>query len=944
VKGIIVILLLLSCTLGWSQKEDATSYDSLGIQYRGEGKMNDAIWAFGKARQSSLVDEDWRSYAKAAHQQGWCYFFIAEFDSADWMLKEVLKVLDSRIQDDIERANIYYCLSAVSARKSKNSLAVDYAMKAVDIAINKEEYKAELAKFYNALGIAYSFKFDFQKSLEAYSLSVELKKELWGERSIEVAKSYNNIGVVYRELGEIKKALEYYEKSLDIKTEIAGPGDSGVADTYNNMAILYQDLGDLDKSIELLLKSLDIERAIYGENSYALVDKYGVLATAYKNKGMYQIALDYNEKCFAIWRNVFSENHDLYARTLRSNGDIYAEMGDFPAAFNYYHRSLMELLGKFGENERIPVPDNSLLTEKMDVLFTLSNYAKAVLDNYYKTQNSKMLDKALLLYDRSSDVVDMLRTGYKEEVSRLALQDNAADVYEGAITASYELFLHTDDASFIDKAFHYSEKNKSTVLQSFIIENKALEYSGIPSSVLDKERQLKADLKIIEEEVQSQKGKAGQELLNKQYEARITYENFIDKLESDYPDYHQLKYNINQATIEEVGQYAEEKNLGLLEFFWGEEWIYTFSISPSGKSASRIPATDSIRNLISTFRSQLSDSDIAFNNEKNIQSFNELNNTSLLLYNTFLKGRISTDVSSLVIVPDGPLYSIPMELLITDQVKMNVPNYSDLPFLIKKKPIRYLYSFNQMVGKNPDKKPENKLATFAPVYGGQVNTAYASREAMSSLQYAYQEAVNIAEKYGGDLYAGPELNKALFKDNAKDYNILHLAMHAYTDDNNPMYSGMIFSNDEVLHAYELYNMELKADMVVLSACNTGVGKSIKGEGVMSLARAFRHAGVNNIVMSQWQADDETTQTIMTSFYKHLASGLSKDVALSKAKLDYITENSRKVHPYFWGSFILVGDAEPVSLNLAFNMKDYLIMGIMFVLVLSVAWLIIRYMQ
>lgn len=943
-KFLLHLLFLLFSSGILAQDKTTINYDSLGVIYRSEEKISDAILAFGQAQDIALSDNNWVAYAKAAHQQGWCYFSIAEFDSADWMLRDVLDRLDTLLSDHIERANIYYCMSAVSAKKTQNSLAVEYALKAVDLALNKEQYKADLAKYYNALGIAYSNKFDFQKSLETHLLSVELKKEIWGDDSNEVAKSYNNIGVVYRELGELEKALEFYEKSLKIKLEKVGADDPGVAATYNNMAILHQDLGHLDRSIDLLLKSLEIERAVFGENSYALMDKYGVLATVYKKKGLYEVALKYNEKCFNIWQSTFSENHDLYARTLRSSADIYFEMGEYVTAYGYYTKSLVELLGEFGTGENISIPDESLLIEKMDVLFTLSNYADAVLNDYYASGDEEKLKYALQLFNLSSKVIDLIRTGYREEVSRLALQDNAADVYEGGITAAYELYQLTEEESYLEQAFSFSERNKSAVLQSFIIENQALEFSGIPVDILTEEQQLKQKLRNIEEDLQSMGENIDQSLLNQQFKAKNSYELFISNLEQNYPQYYQLKYGLGYLSIDEIEDHVEENNLCLIEYFWGEEWIYTFSFSPFKKSMTRQGITDELSTEIDRFRSIITDADKAISNEKDETSFDELVTSARQLYSYFLDDVVDSGTGSLLIIPDGPLYSIPFELFMTDDKKLNIRDYSALPYLLKKFPVRYGYSCQQIKSNNASQDPDKLLAVFAPQYEGEISPILASRSSMSSLQYAQEEASAITRKFGGALYEGPDITKELFKSNATDYNILHLAMHAYTDDNNPLYSGMIFSQEEVMHAYELYNMDLNADLVVLSACNTGIGKIIKGEGVISLARAFRHAGVPNIIMSQWAADDETASKIMTLFYDYLASGLPKAKALTQAKVDYLESNSRKVHPYFWGSFVLVGDDEGVFLSRSFSIGDYFLLGVLAFLFIAIGWSLYTYLK
>jgi len=157
-----------------------------------------------------------------------------------------------------------------------------------------------------------------------------------------------------------------------------------------------------------------------------------------------------------------------------------------------------------------------------------------------------------------------------------------------------------------------------------------------------------------------------------------------------------------------------------------------------------------------------------------------------------------------------------------------------------------------------------------------------------------------------------------FKNEAENYSVLHLAMHAIIDNENPDYSGLAFSTkndkteDGFLHIYELYNLDIRAELAVLSACNTGSGKIQKGEGVMSLARAFFYAGCPSVVLSLWAVDDNASAVIMKNFYKYLKKGLPKNKALQQAKLDFIQQaKCNHAHPYYWAPFIQAGNTDSI---------------------------------
>ncbi|ELR70926.1 tetratricopeptide repeat domain protein [Fulvivirga imtechensis AK7] len=164
-----------------------------------------------------------------------------------------------------------------------------------------------------------------------------------------------------------------------------------------------------------------------------------------------------------------------------------------------------------------------------------------------------------------------------------------------------------------------------------------------------------------------------------------------------------------------------------------------------------------------------------------------------------------------------------------------------------------------------------------------------------------------------------------FRDNAAEAAILHLSMHARVDDLNPNSSAFYFAgtevstgeenygNDNILHLYELYNMPLKANLVVLSACETGIGRYARGEGIMSLGRAFQFAGCPSVTMSLWSVNDRSSAGIMENFFFNLSEGMRKDEALRQAKLSFIKDPQNKyfAHPYYWSGFTLMGDPTPV---------------------------------
>ena len=238
---------------------------------------------------------------------------------------------------------------------------------------------------------------------------------------------------------------------------------------------------------------------------------------------------------------------------------------------------------------------------------------------------------------------------------------------------------------------------------------------------------------------------------------------------------------------------------------------------------------------------------------------------------------------------------------------------------------------------------------FAPAYKGEANLDIALRGSLQSirngaipLENTKHEILAIADYFDGIFDFGSSANEAFFKAEASNFGVLHLAMHGEPDYENPDFAHFKFTNvvedsleDNLLHHYEIANMDLTAQLAVLSACETGTGKYREGEGVFSLARSFMYAGVPSVVMSLWKVNDESTSELMPYFYRNLADDMTKGAALHHAKKDFLKETDLEFrHPYYWAGFVLLGNNEPLKsggFESIFWMTGLLFLGVLGVL-------------
>jgi CHAT domain-containing protein len=295
------------------------------------------------------------------------------------------------------------------------------------------------------------------------------------------------------------------------------------------------------------------------------------------------------------------------------------------------------------------------------------------------------------------------------------------------------------------------------------------------------------------------------------------------------------------------------------------------------------------------------------------------------LYEKLLSPIAESFTSEIIIIPGDGLANLPFEALLSTEPK-DLSNFNTYPFLLRSHSVQYAYSatmLHQMMDRKHRQHPAGGLLAFAPFFEEdtmslalRLQRDEAVRRGFSALPFSGEEIFRAKRHFGRQslVLTGQEATKQKFLEMAAGYKILHLATHGKANHKEGDYSFLAFASDDenaengLLSVGELYNLSLNADLVLLSACETGIGEQLRGDGVISLARAFAFAGTKSIVASLWSVNDKSTMLIMDLFYKGIKSGKPKNVALADAKLQYLENNqAQKAHPFFWAGFVGVGD-------------------------------------
>ncbi|WP_180335682.1 CHAT domain-containing protein [Labilibaculum filiforme] len=787
---------------------------------------------------------------------------------------------------------------------------------------------------------------DLIKAQTYYEMALSLL-EVDGD-SKWLSQIYNNLGVNLYKKQKYSEALKYYLKTLNVKEE---SNSQNLSSTYNNIASCYKKIKNYEaadsyyqRSIKEIIKMHNTDYYLLG-NCYL---NYAVFQNEMKNNTN---VLPYLNKALVIYSSSFGYKHPDTAHCLKNFGDFYSKSNDHLNALKYYQKALIAELDNFNNSTVYVNPFMEEIDPQLSILEILKPKANTLKELYSKTNSISDLDFSLQTYDLCLDIIDKIRIAYQDEESKFALSKNEKETYNQAIEIAANLYKLTKDKKYKEKAFRYSERSKSASLLSSLNDVNAKDFGGISAELQEQERNLKLSIskyrELVHEErrMQVPNRDSISSWQNVLFNLNEEFTSMVLRFEKDFPEYYSLKYDTKTISIKDLQNKLGQNDL-LIEYSISDSALFSFSITKDSLDLKRqVINKDSFDYHLEEVRSCLKTNDFTTNSTDYYRRYTK---SAYHLYQNLLKDKESLCIGkNLLIVPDDKMAYIPFGVLLKQEADSTLMNYRNLEYLIKDNTITYNNSATLGFKKHSKSYGfsfSKSVLAFAPSYND-VNDSIliserAYRDKLYPLPGVKEEVINISKVMPGDLFVDDLATEANFKANSSTYDVLHLAMHTIIDDENPMYSKLVFTQnsdslqDGLLNTHEIYNMNFNARMVVLSACNTGDGKLLKGEGVMSLARGFFYAGCPSVIMTLWTVEDKTGSNLMSNFYTFLSKGLKKDDALRQAKLEYLqTADALKSHPYFWSGYVTLGDVEPLYDNSLFTKLMYIASGLIGIILL-----------
>jgi CHAT domain-containing protein/Tfp pilus assembly protein PilF len=744
----------------------------------------------------------------------------------------------------------------------------------------------------------------------------------YSDRLNETERLYNSFGSIYLSTGNYKQAKNYFEKALQVlptshpyytallvnyKINIAGalvqleeyekadsiyqsilPYKVNENEILHNEGLISLYTGKYEKAIRYF------HRVKYEEaNSISI---YNSIATAFYKKGNNDSALFYLQKAIANNKQFYTEKKNSdYGASLKLMGDILFSKNQAHQAIYFYQQAIEQFDPSFSN------PDISSNPQKYSGVFyytgllnTLTAKGEAFTALYDSSHIFTYLTNALNAYQSAYILFDYVEKTYDSDEARLFLNKVKYNIRTAPVDLCFRLYKITGDNQYKEQAWLFDQRNKATVLTLNVQEN-LLRTNDTSVSILVRQAAIRSSITRFSLKARENNDTTTVQQLSaiiRDYEIELS--KIQDTINND-PSLSRSRFTETIPSISELRRKIKNDKTAILSYHVSSNKLYGICIT-----------RDSLllleQNIDSSFFKRLQHFILSLHSVNGEKKYDG-NESSSFFYTALISPfqSVIKEIQRLIIIPEEELNYLPFEALQNEQHE----------YLLNSFAIQYQYSA-ALLGSGDDIKSayNTSVLGMAPF----VNAGYTD----TINRITFEQLKNSGEELQTEKaiqLLNDKATKKYFLQNAAQYGTIHLATHAAINEQSPELSYIAFYpyGDNLLLAGEIYNLRLDStQLIILSACETGSGQLVRGEGKMSLSRAFTYAGCRNMISSLWKAEDITTSFILQRLYYYLSKGYTRDKALQQSKIDLL--NSDKIEhrfktPNFWAHLVLIDTYE-----------------------------------
>jgi CHAT domain-containing protein/tetratricopeptide (TPR) repeat protein len=736
------------------------------------------------------------------------------------------------------------------------------------------------------------------------------------------AEIYEHIGQSYDGLKDFDLALKYKRQAIDLYTKAYGGEHSSVAMAIGGLARSYELAGQYDKALEFLERSLSSLLKDKKQDDINIGVTYQDIGSVLFIKNESRKAIANLEKAREIFERAPHKNDLNKVKIYNRLGHGYFVLGDIPKAERYFQKAIIANTFNFADENFDSFPEKAFFMSYFEQVYAYTFKA----DLYALRGDKVSLLKGLKQLDAVGQILKAKAQDFSNAKDRLELAQLNTLFTASGLGLTYKLYALTGDQTYLEKAFYYSERSKANELFSDIQRSKTSDLSRVPKNLLAQNRELTNQLNSIrqqlsiaytvENESLIAKLKTKEFDLQKQFEstraeiARLSPELAAVSVQHEFPGWSEVKNKLGAKTV-------------LVSYSLADSARYIIIGNSSGIAMKQISPHINFDKLIRGYSNQ-----IRFQGPALEELKRQLTHIFWNPVEDALSELKADDTEKIIILAEGPLSYLPFESLGTDK------------YLIEKYTIQYQLSGALLAtAVQSVKKSKPSFVAMAPVFMDK-NTNAVQASTKRFFEFARKaDTLTRAFTFGGE-YISPlpatkvevqkinqihadrgHVTKAFVEETAREelikkgglqnFDYIHLATHGFVNSEYPELSGLLLTQDAkatedgILYMGEILGLNLTAELVTLSACETALGKKVEGEGVRGLTTAFLFAGAKSVIASLWKVADESTSLLMIAFYNELLSGKSKAAALQSAKL-LLLKDERYKHPYYWAPFVQIG--------------------------------------
>lgn len=981
-----------------------------------------------------------------------CYEHLSDYKMANHYAFQCLAIAQipaNSVENPSYLWSIYMLISTLQNKMGDINQSVEYALKALSFGNkswaedgnDQRPWGERYLTFANCayhLSYVYKEKGDYSQQFQYLNKGLLVIQNTLGEKHLMNAYFYTPLAHYYSAIGDLDLAVLYLQKSLDIQKNNLPSNHWRVSAAHNNVGEILYRMKRYDEALLSTNEAYDSLRnkfgnehirvskslKILGKINFALKQQseathcmqealqiickhfgevHQEVAATYSELAKYSIDSNQKkkfwQKAIDIQRQSSGDKHPQLSAYYCSMARYYFGKSTHVKALTVVQKAINSLFlnGSNTDIRTLPPPHSSL--SKPRLLEALALKASILYQYFLKNKQAVYLQSALQHYKRATKLIRQIRQNYRTDFSKLILSQTAVNLCEGGIATSLSAnALHINEIyEPLDKAFYFSENAKALLLLDSQQDTLAKITANIPEELQSEEKKLHIELTYLEKNIQKQKARGEekdeeliQKMQNSFFDFHQKYLQLLQQLETNHPDYYQLKYDTKTITPAELKSILTDNQI-VISYFVGQEKLSVFVITSDDFEVIDLQKPNDLEEIVKGFIDNLTQH-LLTNFIQKSHLLYQLLITPIrdFIVDDFVLKEEEKELKQVFVIPHDVLNYLPFEALILPPSKENFfnpsklyDNWTDLDYLLHDCEISYHYSatllYRHLLKKQTEEEHPSSFAGFAPIYDHAVEASKKSSNSPSSndalqqsamamqswatrseairsdgtwvsLPHSEMEAKGIAELFEkkglkSQFFLRKEASKKEFAEAAKQFKFLLVAAHGLVNDEKTALSGLVFypsdgnrrqdvgskkrdlgnkqrsvidktlspasyflhptsQTDSVLSMEETHHLDLQADLVVLSSCESGIGTLHKGEGMMAVNRGFLAAGANNVVSTLFKVYDKPSSLLTQYLFEAILEGEEYASALRLAKLKLMQQPN--IDPKSWSGFVLIG--------------------------------------